>query len=114
MPIFAPVFRALNEAGAPFLVIGGHAVVLHGHLRNTFDLVEPQPSPKSEDGSVMPDRPELLRFPTPPEPLREWTEQKLDPAVMIAAIEAVMQIARSQPDFEAQRLVRKTAVRFRY
>ena len=38
MPIFAPVFRALNEAGAPFFVIGGHAVVLHGHLRNTFDL----------------------------------------------------------------------------
>ena len=38
MPIFASVFRALNEAGAPFLVIGGHAVVLHGHLRNTFDL----------------------------------------------------------------------------
>jgi hypothetical protein len=38
MPIFAPVFRALKEAGAPFLVIGGHAVVLHGHLRNTFDL----------------------------------------------------------------------------
>jgi hypothetical protein len=38
MPIFAPVFLALGEAGAPFLVIGGHAVVLHGHLRNTFDL----------------------------------------------------------------------------
>jgi len=38
MPIFAPVFRALKEAGATFLVIGGHAVVLHGHLRNTFDL----------------------------------------------------------------------------
>jgi hypothetical protein len=38
MPIFAPVFRALKKAGAPFLVIGGHAVVLHGHLRNTFDL----------------------------------------------------------------------------
>ena len=38
MPIFAPVFRTLKKAGAPFLVIGGHAVVLHGHLRNTFDL----------------------------------------------------------------------------
>jgi hypothetical protein len=38
MPIFASVFVALNEAGVPFLVIGGHAVVLHGHLRNTFDL----------------------------------------------------------------------------
>ena len=38
MPIFASVFLALNEACVPFLVIGGHAVVLHGHLRNTFDL----------------------------------------------------------------------------
>ena len=38
MPIFASVFLALDGAGVPFLVIGGHAVVLHGHLRNTFDL----------------------------------------------------------------------------
>jgi hypothetical protein len=38
MPIFAPVFQALKRAGTAFLVIGGHAVVLHGHLRNTFDL----------------------------------------------------------------------------
>ena len=38
MPIFASVFVALNEASVPFLVIGGLAVVLHGHLRNTFDL----------------------------------------------------------------------------
>src|SRR6516225_5782481 len=38
MPIFASVFLALNQAGIPFLVVGGHAVVLHGHLRNTFDL----------------------------------------------------------------------------
>jgi len=28
MPIFASVFLALNEAGVPFLVVGGHAVVL--------------------------------------------------------------------------------------
>jgi hypothetical protein len=38
MPIFASVFLALEGAGVPFLVIGGHAVILHGHLRNTFDL----------------------------------------------------------------------------
>jgi hypothetical protein len=38
MPIYAPVFIALAEAGVPFLVIGGHAVVLHGYQRNTFDL----------------------------------------------------------------------------
>jgi hypothetical protein len=56
----------------------------------------------------------MLNFPTPPEPLREWTEQYMDPAAMIAAIEAVMQMARSQPDFEAKRLARKTAVRFRF
>ena len=77
-------------------------------------MVEPQRSPKSEDGSVIADRPEPLRFPTPHEPLQEWTKENLDPAVMIAAIEAVMQIARAQPDFEAQRLARKTAIRFRY
>ena len=38
MPIYAIVFDALQEDGIPFLVIGGHAVVLQGHQRNTFDL----------------------------------------------------------------------------
>jgi len=32
------VFRGLNEAGARYLVVGGVAVVLHGHLRTTADL----------------------------------------------------------------------------
>ncbi|MBV8587171.1 MAG: nucleotidyltransferase family protein, partial [Verrucomicrobia bacterium] len=31
-------FEALRDAGIPFLVVGGHAVVLHGYQRNTFDL----------------------------------------------------------------------------
>jgi hypothetical protein len=77
-------------------------------------MADPQPSPKSASDSETPESSQFLNFPTPQEPLREWTEQNIDPAVMIAAIEAVMQIARSQPDFEAQRLARKTAVRFRY
>ena len=38
MAIFATVFRALRQAEISFLVIGGHAVVLLGHHRNTFDL----------------------------------------------------------------------------
>ena len=38
MPIYATVFEALHQDSIPFLVIGGHAVVLHGHQRNTFDL----------------------------------------------------------------------------
>ena len=77
-------------------------------------MADLQPSPKSEDDSAIPDRPAMLNFPILREPLREWTEKNINPAVMIAAIEAVMQIARSQPDFEEQRLARKTAVRFVY
>jgi hypothetical protein len=50
----------------------------------------------------------------PREPLREWTEQEIEPGVMIAAMETVIQIVKSQPDFEARRLERKSQVRFRY
>lgn len=32
------VFDALNAAGVRYLVVGGVAVVLHGHLRTTADL----------------------------------------------------------------------------
>lgn len=32
------VLAALNEAGVRYLVVGGVAVVLHGHLRTTADL----------------------------------------------------------------------------
>jgi len=56
----------------------------------------------------------MLNFPSPREPLLEWTQQHFDPALMVAAIEAVMEVARLQPNFEAQRLARKTAVRFKY
>jgi hypothetical protein len=58
--------------------------------------------------------PEKLKLPTPSETLREWTEQSIDPAAIIAAMETVMQVARRQPDFEANRLARKTMARFIY
>lgn len=32
------LFRAWNEAGLRYLVVGGHAVIAHGHLRTTHDL----------------------------------------------------------------------------
>jgi hypothetical protein len=38
MSVFGLVLRTLNEAHIPYLVVGGHAVILLGHLRNTFDL----------------------------------------------------------------------------
>ena len=36
--MFEPLFRALNESGARYVVVGGVATVLHGHARLTADL----------------------------------------------------------------------------
>jgi hypothetical protein len=38
MAIFANIIRALQQRQIPFLIIGGHAAVMLGHYRNTFDL----------------------------------------------------------------------------
>ncbi len=38
MDIFVPVFRALDVAGVRYVVVGGLAVLLHGHLRLTVDV----------------------------------------------------------------------------
>ena len=38
MSLFLPIFRALNDAGARYVVVGGFAVVLHGHARLTADI----------------------------------------------------------------------------
>jgi len=36
--LFEPIFESLNAAGARYVVVGGVAVVLHGHARLTADL----------------------------------------------------------------------------
>ena len=77
-------------------------------------MEDPERSPRSRDVSKTGDNPELLSLPTPGEPLWEWTAQEIEPSVMIAVMETVMQIVKSQPDFESRRLARKTAVKFRY
>ena len=38
MALFEPIFDALNRAGVRYVVVGGVAVVLHGHPRLTADL----------------------------------------------------------------------------
>lgn len=38
MKLFAPIFDALNREGVRYIVVGGVAVVLQGHLRSTVDL----------------------------------------------------------------------------
>lgn len=38
MSLFLPIFQALGAAGVRYVVVGGVAVVLHGHPRLTADL----------------------------------------------------------------------------
>jgi hypothetical protein len=38
MGIFEPLFKVLNDAGVRYVVVGGLAVVLHGHARLTVDV----------------------------------------------------------------------------
>ncbi len=38
MTLYEPVLAALDAAGVRFVVVGGVAVVLHGHPRMTADL----------------------------------------------------------------------------
>lgn len=38
MAIFEPLFVALNDVGVRYVVVGGLAVVLHGHARLTADV----------------------------------------------------------------------------
>ena len=38
MAVYEPLFRALNDAGIRYIVVGGLAVVLHGHARLTVDV----------------------------------------------------------------------------
>ncbi len=38
MAVFEPLFKALNDSGVRYVVVGGLAVVLHGHPRLTVDV----------------------------------------------------------------------------
>lgn len=45
---FAEMLSALSAAGAEYLIVGAHAVALHGHLRATKDLdIWIRPSPEN-------------------------------------------------------------------
>lgn len=38
MALFEPLFKSLNDAGVRYVVVGGLAVLLHGHARLTVDV----------------------------------------------------------------------------
>ena len=82
---FVPVLKALNDAGVRYLVVGGVAVVLHGHLRTTGDLdliVELSPDNLNraldalEASGFQPRPPVPLRSFADSETRRSWVEEK--------------------------------------
>jgi hypothetical protein len=82
---FEPVLQTLNDAGVRYLVVGGVAVVLHGHLRTTADLdlvVELSPANLGralealEASGFRPRPPVPLRSFADPETRRSWIETK--------------------------------------
>ncbi len=79
------VLAALNEAGVRYLVVGGVAVVLHGHLRTTGDLdpfvdLAPQNVIQAvtalEKLGFRPRVPVPARWLADPSKRAEWVEQK--------------------------------------
>jgi len=82
---FEPVLRSLNEAGVRYLIVGGVAVVLHGHLRATADLdlvVELSPANLAcalealEGSGFLPRPPVPLRSFADPDVRRAWIQDK--------------------------------------
>jgi predicted nucleotidyltransferase len=57
MAVFEPLFRTLNDARVRYVVVGGLAVVLHGHARLTADVdlvvdLDPEQAKKAIDTLV--------------------------------------------------------------
>lgn len=85
MALFEPVFRALDAAGARFVIVGGVAVVLQGHARLTADVdlvidLEPEPCRRAVaalvDLGLQPRAPvEAIQF-ADPESRRRWSQEK--------------------------------------
>jgi len=74
---FEPVLKALNDAGVRYLVVGGVAVVLHGHLRTTGDLDLVVDLSPDNLGRAL-DALEAIGFqPRPPVPLRSFADPKI-------------------------------------
>jgi len=57
MSLFEPIFTALNDAEVRYVVVGGVAMVLHGHARLTVDIdlvvdLDDQPAARAIDALV--------------------------------------------------------------
>lgn len=85
MALFEPVFEALTAADVRFVVVGGVAVVLHGHPRLTADVdlvvdLEPASARRAVDAlldhGLRPRLPVDARDFADPEMRRRWIDQR--------------------------------------
>lgn len=85
MSVYDDVFRALTAAGVPFVVVGGVAVVLHGHARMTVDLdlvidLASRPAAAAIDVllglGLVPRLPVEAHAFADPEQRKQWVEQR--------------------------------------
>lgn len=85
MSVFEPIFVALDDAGARYVVVGGLATVLHGHARLTADIdlvIDLEPSEAHKAMSCLasiglrPRAPVAAEDFADPELRRSWIEDK--------------------------------------
>src|SRR5690606_21763570 len=83
--VFGPIFAALDESGARYVVVGGLAVVLHGYARLTADVdlvvdLSPGEAIKAVAAltriGMVPRAPVQAREFADPEARRVWMEEK--------------------------------------
>lgn len=85
MSLYLPLFKALNDAGVKYVVVGGLATVLHGYLRLTVDVdlvVDLAPEEVTRAVHALESLGYKPRVPVPAAQLadaakrKEWIEQK--------------------------------------
>ncbi len=85
MSLYLPLFKALNDAGVKYVVVGGLATVLHGYARLTMDvdlIVDLAPEEAARAVGVLESLGFKPRVPVPAQQFAdakkrtEWIEQK--------------------------------------
>jgi hypothetical protein len=85
VPIYEPIFEALNARGVRYLVVGGLAVVLHGYARLTVDvdlIIDPAPKESLKAVTTFTDLGFRPRLPVEPEAFadpaqrRDWVQNR--------------------------------------
>jgi hypothetical protein len=75
--VFDPIFTALHDANVDYLVVGGLAVVLHGHLRATSDIDIVLSMEQHNLENAMKALKELAYVPRAPVPIEQFANERI-------------------------------------